>query len=548
MKRILALATSAALLVTGLSAGSALAAPDTPAAPVTPAAPAAAETGYVPPAISWKTCSDATLASVGAQCGNLVVPLDYGKPKGKKLKLAVSRVKHQPAAGAYQGVMLVNPGGPGGSGLIYSVFGTGGFIPGDADLTYDWIGFDPRGVGSSSSALSCNTKYFGYDRPNFVPTSASLERAWLKKTSGYAKACGSTKSKRQLLAHVKTTDSVKDLESLRKALGQKQINFYGFSYGTYLAQVYMTKHPSKVRRFVMDGNVDPRRIWYPANLDQDRAFEKTSYVFFAWLAKNNATFGLGSNADSIRAGYYRQLAKLDKTPAQGKIGPDELNDVLVSAAYYVYDWVPIGQAYADLVKGDATAIRQMYADSYPTTKGSDNNYAMYLATSCTDAKWPQKFSTWRTDNWRVYAKAPFLTWNNAWYNMPCKDWRAKSGTPVKVTGKNVKAKILLINETLDPATPYTGALEVRRRFPTASLIEGVGGTTHSGSLSGIACTDNAIAAYLANGTVPARRAGNRSDLQCPPVPQPDPTAAQRRAAPDPLKVAVRKALKDAQLH
>ncbi len=114
------------------------------------------------------------------------------------------------------------------------------------------------------------------------------------------------------------------------------------------------------------------------------------------------------------------------------------------------------------------------------------------------------------------------------------------------------SKILLISETLDAATPYSGAIEVRRRFPTASLIEGVGGTTHAGSLSGIACTDNAIGQYLTDGTVPARKSGNRSDLQCPPVPQPEPeaaVAAQRKSSPDAQVLAqLRKELAKAQVH
>ena len=85
---------------------------------------------------------------------------------------------------------------------------------------------------------------------------------------------------------MKTTDTVKDMESLRKALGQQQINFYGFSYGTYLGQVYATQHPDRVRRFVWDGTVDPQRVFYKSNQDQDRAFQKTFDIYFRWLAKD----------------------------------------------------------------------------------------------------------------------------------------------------------------------------------------------------------------------------------------------------------------------
>jgi hypothetical protein len=124
----------------------------------------------------------------------------------------------------------------------------------------------------------------------------------------------------------------------------------------------------------------------------------------------------------------------------------------------------------------------------------------------------------------VYAKAPFVTWGNAWFNAPCLFWGAKAGKPVEVNGKKVPP-ILLISETKDAATPYAGSLEVRKRFPRSVLVEGVGGTTHSGSLNGVACVDNTVAAYLDNGALPNRVAGNRSDKQCEPNPQPDPTEA-----------------------
>jgi hypothetical protein len=136
---------------------------------------------------------------------------------------------------------------------------------------------------------------------------------------------------------------------------------------------------------------------------------------------------------------------------------------------------------------------------------------------------------WQRDNWRTYARAPFLTWSNAWYNAPCLNWAGKPGIPVNVNGAKSPG-MLLIDETLDAATPYEGSLEVRSRFPKSVLIEGAGGTTHAGSLSGVACTDDTIASYLATGVLPARKPGRRSDLQCDPVPQPNPSAPQLRSA------------------
>jgi pimeloyl-ACP methyl ester carboxylesterase len=504
--------------------------------------------GYTPPPLRWHACEDATLKKAGIECADLVVPLDYGRPAGRTITLAVSRLKHTSPEAGYQGVMLVNPGGPGGSGLGLSVLGSGRYVPGDGDLTYDWIGFDPRGVGSSRPILSCNPRYFGYDRPSFIPVTRSLERVWLRRSAGYAAACRRAPGA-VLLNHVKTVDSVADLESLRKALGQTTINYYGFSYGTYLGQVYASLHPNRVRRFVWDGNVDPRGVWYRANLNQDRAFQRTINIYFGWLARHHDVFGLGRTQRQVATGFYRERRKLDLRAAGGAVGPDELTDVLLSAGYYVNDWVEIGRDYAALVrKGDYRGIKRRYREGNPVTAGGDNGYAMYLATQCSDTRWPTSWTKIRQDNWRTHRVAPFETWDNAWFNGPCSFWPARPGRLVHVTGARVHSSILLVNETLDAATPYPGALELRRRFPTASLIQGVGGTTHAGSLNGVACTDDAIGRYLADGTVPARLPGNRSDLRCPPVPQPDPKAAAGQRAAGAQMSTLRELLAQAQLH
>jgi pimeloyl-ACP methyl ester carboxylesterase len=536
----------AAIAVTGLIAGGAAYASAAQAAPTTTAkaeaaavvaAPAAVETGatptFTPKAIKWGKCGIPGFDELGAQCGYLTVPLDYKKPTGTKIKLAVSRIKHTVPAAKYQGVMLTNPGGPGGSGLTLSVLGQ--YVPGGVGGAYDWIGFDPRGVGSSIPALTCNGNYFKAPRPQYVPTTQKLETTWLNRSKAYAKACDKAGGK--LLDHVKTVDTINDMESIRKALGKSKINFYGFSYGSYLGQVYSTLHPTRVRRMVLDGIVDPRGVWYKANLDQDVAFNKSIKVFFAWVAKNDATYKLGTTEAVVEKKYYAALNKLAKKPAGGKLGAAEWNDVFTSAGYYVFGWEDVATEFAAYVnKGDYKPALNDYLASNPTGKGADNGFAMYLATQCTDVKWPTYYK-WRADNWQIHANAPFLTWSNVWFNAPCLTWGAKPGTPVTVNGTKAP-KMLLINETLDAATPYSGAIEVRKRFPKSVLIEGVGGTTHAGSLNGVSCTDDLIAAYLLDGSLPTRVAGNTSDVQCDPVPAPDPTAAPsstlKKQAADPF--------------
>jgi hypothetical protein len=220
MKKIVAAAAVTGLLAGGATyASAAQAAPSKGAqkAPATAlAAPAAdTSTSFTPKPIKWGKCGIPGFDELGAQCGYLTVPLNYKKPSGTKIKLAVSRIKSTVSADKYQGVMLTNPGGPGGSGLTLSVLGQ--YVPHNAGAAYDWIGFDPRGVGSSIPALTCNGNYFKPPRPQYVPTTQKLETTWLKRSAGYAKACD--KAGGRLLDHVKTVDTINDMESLRKALG-----------------------------------------------------------------------------------------------------------------------------------------------------------------------------------------------------------------------------------------------------------------------------------------------------------------------------------------
>jgi pimeloyl-ACP methyl ester carboxylesterase len=496
-------------------------------APEAMAAPAPGQVpDYQPPAITWGKCASGSLVSAGGQCGFVTVPLDYAKPGGEKIKLAVSRIKHKVPDAKAQGPMLVNPGGPGGSGLALAALGAN--VPNHAGDAYDWIGFDPRGVGSSKPALSCIANYGGYNRPEYDPAKApGVPATWLAKASKYAAACAVKGG--NLLNHLTTVDSVRDMDSIRKALGAKQINYYGFSYGTYLGQVYATLFPKNLRRVVFDGVVDHRGVWYQDNLDQDVAFQKTIEIYFDWVAKYDSTYHLGNTGHAVEKLYYSEQDKLRAHPAGGQIGPSEWTDIFLQAGYYVSGWADTTAMFSDWVHHrNLTALKAAF--EHAGSVDDDNGYAIYLAVQCTDTQWPKSIPGILADNTRVAAASSFETWGNAWYNAPCSFWKGAAATPVQITGQGAPP-ILMINETFDAATPYTGALEARRVFQGSVLIEGVGGTTHAGSLSGVACTDNTIAAYLATGALPKRVAGNRSDKKCDPVPPPTPAPPTASTAP-----------------
>ncbi|MBV9870304.1 MAG: alpha/beta hydrolase, partial [Frankiaceae bacterium] len=278
-----------------------------------------------------------------------------------------------------------------------------------------------------------------------------------------------------------------------------------------------------IRRMVLDSNVDPRRVWYQANLDQDKAFDRAINVYFRWVARYHKDFQLGATPQAVADRYYATDAELANHP-QGVLGSAEWEDAFESAAYEQSDWPGITSAWhAYAVKGHVAPITHQYKDS-DGIGGGDNEYAVYNAVQCTDAQWPTAWRTWRKDNAASFKKYPFLTWGNAWYNAPCLYWGAKAHKPVSINGKRTKS-LLLIDETLDAATPYGGSLEVRKLYPHSSLIAEPGGTSHANSLSGNTCVDSKIARYLKTGHRPKRQPGRGADATCAPLPQPKPALA-----------------------
>lgn len=508
-RRALSVATAAAMGVTGISV-----------ATLAGGGTALADSSSV----AWGACTDANLVTAGAQCGFVSVPMDWSKPGGKKIQVAVSRVRATVPAAQRQGVMLINPGGPGGSGLVFpAILATA--VPKNVGAKYDWVGFDPRGVGSSKPALTCDKDYFNAPRPAYTPADPAKivgnEAQWVARSKGYAAAC---KKNGAMLSNVKTVDTVRDMDAIRAALGEKQLNYYGFSYGTFLGQVYSTMFPDRIRRMVLDGNVPPT---YPGYGDGGRGqmvgFEGVIQKFFGWVAAHDSVYNLGSSAKEVEKAFYTRQSALDKEPVSG-IGGSEWNDAFLLAGYAESRWPAVAAAWAEWEGGNVNPINRLYEAT--ATPGDDNGYAAFNATLCTDGPFPRDYSKVRKDAFSIAKDAPFLTWGGFWFSMPCTYWPVKPGKPAQVDGSKTKS-VLLINATLDGATPFAGALAVRKEFPAASLIAEEGATTHAGSLRGNKCVDNAVAAYLDTGAEPARLSGSKADLMCDPLPQPEPSTLDR---------------------
>ncbi|MEV7829259.1 alpha/beta hydrolase [Streptomyces subrutilus] len=482
------------------------------ASPVT-AAPAPAP---APAALRWADCATPRYPTL--QCASLTVPLDHDDPAGRRIALALTRVPH--TAAASQGPLLVNPGGPGGSGRTLAGY-VASALPKDVAAQYDVIGFDPRGVGRSEPVLDCGPGHFNPVRPDSVPRDARTERANLERVRSFAESCQARHA--DVLPYIGTVAAARDIEAVRTALGAARISYFGYSYGTYLGAVYAKLHPDRVHRLVLDSVVDPNGVWYKDNLAQDRAFDARHKAFLAWVAKHDATYRLGTGAAEVEERWYAMREAVRATPAGGKVGPAELEDTYMPGGYYDGYWPALAEAFAAYaVAGDPKPLVSAYERFGAVEPSAGNSYSVYTAVQCRDSAWPRDWNRWRADTWRTHAVAPFMTWNNAWYNAPCAFWPTESLRAPDVTNTGLPPALLLA-ATEDAATPFAGALSMRDKLKGSALVVEEGGGNHGVALSGNTCLDEKVAAYL--------RTGRAADAACPAQPAPKPAAATRAAAP-----------------
>ncbi|MFI8519645.1 alpha/beta hydrolase [Streptomyces sp. NPDC085481] len=476
--------------------------------------------------LAWTGCATKTYPKL--QCATLKVPLNHDVPRGRSITLALTRVAH--TAKRYQGPLLVNPGGPGGSGR-----GMAGYVaaalPADVAAQYDVIGFDPRGVGKSEPALDCRPGHFDPVRPDSVPRDPEGEQAGVERAQAFATACG--KKYADVLPYIDTVSTARDMDVLRRALGAPKINYLGYSYGTYLGAVYARLFPERVRRFALDSVVNPHGVWYEDNIAQDYAFDSRHKAFTAWVARNDATYRLGTEPAAVEAAWYRMREELRTEPAGGKVGPVELEDTFLPGGYYNGYWPRLASAFASYVNdADTAPLVKAYEAYAAADSAADNGYSVYASVQCRDAAWPRDWNVWRQDNWDAHTKAPFSTWNNAWYNAPCAFWPVESLTPPDLTNDQVPP-MLILQATDDAATPYEGGAALHGMVRDSSLVVEQGGGNHGVTLAGNDCMDEHLTTYLRTGEVPRGAEGAEADAVCATLPEPEAatTTTTRAAAP-----------------
>ncbi|MFI2641032.1 alpha/beta hydrolase [Streptomyces sp. NPDC018610] len=474
--------------------------------------------------VDFGACPGAENLPGAIECGTVSVPLDYARPDGERIRLAVSRVRatrKDPRDGRRavprQGALVFNPGGPGADGTAFPLIG---LLPEwkRVAAAYDLVGYAPRGVGRSGR-LSCEDPKDFLKAPTSAPAhpSDAYKKQRVAEAKAYARGCARRAG--TALRHYTSLDNARDLDVLRAALGERRLTFMGASYGTYFGALYATLFPSHVRRMVFDSAVDPDpdRVWYRNNMGQSAAFEGRWTDFKEWAARHDGAYGLGRTADAVQASYEKARERLAAKPAGGVVGPGQLHAAFLNTGYYDDFWPGGAEALSAFLKGDAKPLVKMAAPVREGAADAENGAAVYTAVECNDAPWPTDFAVWDRDNTRLARMAPFETWGNVWTNLPCAYWPAPRQRPLDVrTGPGELPPTLVLAAERDAATPYGGALELHRRLAGSALVTERDAGAHGIAYGPNPCVNTYLDAYLLEGRVPGREAA------CGPHPEPRP--------------------------
>jgi pimeloyl-ACP methyl ester carboxylesterase len=453
--------------------------------PATVARPTAAGDPHPPP-LRWRPCGD------GFQCSRLTVPLDYAHPDGTKVQLAVIR---RPASDRAHrvGALVVNPGGPGASGIgiVRGGFGVVAGLGKGLGNQLDIVSWDTRGTGASQP-LSCGGGAAAFLSLPPDPPDAAAQSELDVRARAIAQDCGA--HAQPLLDHVDTDTTARDLEQLRLALGGAKLTYAGYSYGTAIGLAYASRYPTHIRAMVLDGVVDPTEDMTRMLTSQAVAMEQTLQRLFE-RCRAEATCPVADPSGT----YERLAAQLVHQPEKAgasTIGPADLATAAVEATYDPDLGDRFLTALAQAAQGDGRMIAE-FADSY---RSDVTSYVGYASVMCLDFPHPVGAAAWQTFAVGLAQRAPMVGAAAANELLPCAFWPAGvTRTPEPVTASG-SPTILVVGNTGDAATPYSAAVSVARHLQHGVLLT-YQGSGHT-SLGRSDCADAATRRYLVDLRVP----------------------------------------------
>lgn len=440
--------------------------------------------GFTPEAIEWEEC-------VYGECATPQVPLDYEHPDGEMIELSVARA---PATGERIGALFVNPGGPGAAGVDFAA--TLAFLlPSEINEHFDIVGIDPRGVGGSTP-IDC-----GVDATELYSVDASIEdeadrQALLDISTEYVSDCADRFG--DILPFVGTRDVARDMDAVRAGMGDEQLSYLGFSYGTAIGQVYADLFPDRVRSMVLDGVLELGPSGLDLAADQAAGFET---ALARWVAFCDAAEGCETAGNAL--GAVEQVLALAEqpggipAPAAGRpAGPGEANLGISLALYSQSLWSQLDAALAAALGGDGSQLVDL-ADQYIGI----GDFEVYFAVNCMDFSWPADPQSFLDAAKATAVASPHF--GEALVNdyIRCVGWPVPSDPLEPVTAPGTPP-ILVISTTGDPATPYEAGVAVAERLASGVLVTNEG-DGHTVVADGKPCIDAIVAAYLLDGAVPA---------------------------------------------
>lgn len=426
--------------------------------------------------IDWQPCG-------AAECATVAAPLDYDDPDGETIDIHVSRV---PASGERLGALWLNFGGPGGTAADTITFWP---VPAEISEHFDIVGMDPRGVGESSP-LDCGLPADELYHPDPTIEDQADEDALLEVSERYVADCQAAKG--DVLPHVGTRNVARDMDLIREAMGDEQLNFLGYSYGTSIGQAYAELFGDRVRAMILDGIVDPAPPGIEVATTQAAGFET---ALAAWAADCEAR-GCPL-ADPLAAiDQVLEQAETGIPSSDGRtLGPGEASTALAYPLYSDVLWSQLDRAVEQALAGDGSGMLSL-ADSYLGLA----DFSIYFAVNCLDSTWPTDTQAFMDQAKAAETVAP--RFGEAIVNdyIRCALWPTPPD-PIGAPTAPDAPPILVVSTTGDPATPYENGVVVADRLTSGVLL------THNGEGHGIVfqgngCIDDIAVDYLVDLATP----------------------------------------------